>query len=117
MKDRDLEVDNPLSPKETMELEGSLNSLADGILKRGVKEIKGLALYARIIFSHPMRVLRTVLSTLRRYAPALRARLSAIVHDKKVPIEERTVTIDGPFGDIPKVTDVLRGNDVLGVGR
>ena len=62
MKDRDLEVDNPLSPKETMELEGSLNSLADGILKRGVKEIKGLALYARIIFSHPMRVLRTVLS-------------------------------------------------------
>ncbi len=62
VKNRDLEVENPLSPKETMELEGSLHSLADGILKRGVKEIRGLALYARIIFSHPMRVLRTVLS-------------------------------------------------------
>jgi hypothetical protein len=58
----DFEAENPLSPKETAELEGSLQSLADGILKRGVKEIKGLALYARVIFSHPMRVLRTVWS-------------------------------------------------------
>ncbi|MEW6555220.1 MAG: hypothetical protein AB1384_13155 [Actinomycetota bacterium] len=61
-KGRGPEGGDPLSPKETEELESALRSLTDGILKRGVKEIKGLALYARIIFSHPMRVLRTVLS-------------------------------------------------------
>ena len=59
---RDLDEGNPLSPEETKELDASLHSLADGVLRRSVKEIKGLALYARIIFSHPMRVLRTVLS-------------------------------------------------------
>ncbi len=31
------------------------------------------------------------------------------------PIEERTVTLEGPFGNIPKLTLVLRGNDVVDI--
>ncbi|RJP34757.1 MAG: hypothetical protein C4536_02130 [Actinobacteria bacterium] len=58
----DFEESAPLTAEEKKELEGALQSLADGILRRGVKEIRGLALYARIIFTRPMRVLRTVLS-------------------------------------------------------
>lgn len=59
---RDLDEDEPLSPEEAKELDGALHSLADGILKRGAKEIRGVVLYGKIIFSHPLRLLRTVLS-------------------------------------------------------
>jgi hypothetical protein len=59
---RDLEESDPLSPEEVKELDCALQSLADGVLRRSMKEIRGLALYARIIFTHPMRVLRTVFS-------------------------------------------------------
>ena len=58
----DLDESDPLSAEELRDLDGALQSMADGVLRRGVKELKGIALYARIIFSHPMRVLRTVFS-------------------------------------------------------
>ncbi|MBN2028598.1 MAG: hypothetical protein JW854_17740 [Actinobacteria bacterium] len=57
-----LDESEPLSPDEVKELDCALQSLADGILRRGVKEIRGLALYARIALTRPMRVLRTVVS-------------------------------------------------------
>jgi len=62
IRTRDLDESDPLSPEEVKELDCALQSLADGILRRGMKEIKGLALYARIIFTRPMHVLRTVFS-------------------------------------------------------
>jgi hypothetical protein len=58
----DLDRADPLDVDELKELDASLHSMADGILRKGYKEMKGIALYARIIFSHPMRVLRTVRS-------------------------------------------------------
>ena len=58
----DLDKADPLDEEELKELDAALQSMADGILRKGYKEIKGAALYARIIFSHPMRVLRTVRS-------------------------------------------------------
>jgi len=62
IRQRDLDVEESLSPEEVKELAGALQSLADGILKRGAKEIRGVVLYGKIIFSHPLRLLRTVLS-------------------------------------------------------
>lgn len=50
------------SAQDLKELNVSLNSLADGVLKRGVKEIRGLGLYLRISLAHPMRVLGAVLA-------------------------------------------------------
>ncbi len=58
----DLDRADPLDADELKELDAALHSMADGILRKGYKEIKGIALYTRIIFSHPMRVLRTVRS-------------------------------------------------------
>lgn len=49
-------------PEEIRAIERSLRSLADGMLKRGVKEVRSAFLYLGIIFSHPMRVLRPVFS-------------------------------------------------------
>jgi len=46
--------------EELKDVDNSLHGLADGILRRGVKELRGLALYARILFGHPMRVIRAV---------------------------------------------------------
>jgi len=59
---RDLDEGDPLNGEEKKELDAALQSLADGVLRRSLKEIRGIALYARIIIMHPMRVLRTVLS-------------------------------------------------------
>ena len=59
---RDLDEGDPLIAEEKKELDAALQSLADGVLRRSLKEIRGIALYARIIIMHPMRVLRTVLS-------------------------------------------------------
>ncbi len=58
----DLEGRGPFSQVELGELNSSLHSMTDGLLKRGVKEVKGFALYMRVILSHPMRVMRTVIS-------------------------------------------------------
>lgn len=42
------------------DINNSLRGLADGMLRRGVKELRGIALYTRILFAHPMRVARAV---------------------------------------------------------
>ncbi len=62
LRARDLGEGDPLSPREVKELDASLHSLADNVMRRSLKEIKGIALYARVIVSRPMRVLRTVTS-------------------------------------------------------
>jgi membrane protease YdiL (CAAX protease family) len=58
----DLEGGSLFNQVELGELNSSLHSMTDGLLKKGVKEVRGLALYMRVILSHPMRVIRTVLS-------------------------------------------------------
>jgi hypothetical protein len=58
----DVEGQNPFTQVELGELNSSLHGMTDGLLKKGVKEVKGVALYIRVIISHPMRVLRTVMS-------------------------------------------------------
>ena len=45
---------------ELKHIDNSLHGLADSILRRGVKELRGLALYARILFTRPVRVMRAV---------------------------------------------------------
>jgi hypothetical protein len=57
-----LEIASFYSEQDLKELNQALHGLTDGVLKRGVKEIRGLALYLRIALMHPMRVLDAVFS-------------------------------------------------------
>jgi hypothetical protein len=52
---------SPFSQEELGELNSSLHSITESPIKRGVKEIRGLSLYLRVILSHPMRVSRAVM--------------------------------------------------------
>jgi hypothetical protein len=56
----ELDGDLLFDADELKHIDNSLHGLADSILRRGVKELRGLALYARILFTHPVRVMRAV---------------------------------------------------------
>ncbi len=60
------EMENPLDeamgPEELGDLNAALRSLTDAVLSRRLRELRGFALYLRVLLSHPRRVLRAVAS-------------------------------------------------------
>ncbi|OFW57106.1 MAG: hypothetical protein A2W01_11160 [Candidatus Solincola sediminis] len=57
-----LRIDSFYNEQELKELNQALHGLTDGVLERGVKDIRSLALYIRLVLAHPMRVLKAVFS-------------------------------------------------------